>query len=169
MPPNKRPSKKTSKTASKVLRRKNSGKGAKTAAGYTLGDTPSGRGATKRVGRAAAGREREGLGEPSSRRRLAAMSTLPRRARRLMELTAPWSARSMCRPIFPSTSMTLFSAVSVDARGSRSERITSFRMPRARRDGEGGIMQTDALCIPGVAEIVSALAGGWYSRLTVLD
>ena len=41
---NKRPSKKTSKRSSKVLRNKRSGRDAKTAAGYALGDTPRKRG-----------------------------------------------------------------------------------------------------------------------------
>jgi hypothetical protein len=42
--PNKRPSKKTSKTAGKQLRSKRTGKAAKTTAGYALGDTPRKRG-----------------------------------------------------------------------------------------------------------------------------
>jgi hypothetical protein len=41
---NKRPTKKTSKTASKQLRSKRTSKAARTTAGYTLGDTPQHRG-----------------------------------------------------------------------------------------------------------------------------
>jgi hypothetical protein len=41
---NKRPSKKTSKAASAVLRDERTGKKSKTSAGYALGDTPSKRG-----------------------------------------------------------------------------------------------------------------------------
>lgn len=45
---NKRPSKRTSSRSSKVLRSKRSGKNAKTAAGYALGDTPQKRGGKKK-------------------------------------------------------------------------------------------------------------------------
>jgi hypothetical protein len=52
MPPNKRPRPKTSRAASKVLRRKKSGAAAKTAAGYTLSDSP-GKGGRKKDGKGA--------------------------------------------------------------------------------------------------------------------
>lgn len=58
MSANKRPSKKTSKKASKVLRDDRHSSDSKTAAGYTLGDTPSRRGAKKGTAKKAAAKKR---------------------------------------------------------------------------------------------------------------